>query len=226
VFRGIAHLADDVRLFGYYGGIRLLKATIKRFRDYCLERGVALRKENFTIRYRSDIPRLVGLAGSSAIITACLRALMRFYGVAIPKALQANLILSVETDELAISAGLQDRVAQVYQGLVHMDFDRAVMEAQGHGRYEELDASLLPPLYIAYRSALAQGSEIVHNDLRERYRRNDPDVLKAIRFWIELADQVKALLLADPGDVVLIAGKGHEDYQVLGDTKHHLDDRE
>jgi UDP-N-acetylmuramoyl-L-alanyl-D-glutamate--2,6-diaminopimelate ligase len=37
---------------------------------------------------------------------------------------------------------------------------------------------------------------------------------------------VKALLLAEPGDVVLVAGKGHEDYQVVGDTKHHLDDRE
>jgi UDP-N-acetylmuramoyl-L-alanyl-D-glutamate--2,6-diaminopimelate ligase len=37
---------------------------------------------------------------------------------------------------------------------------------------------------------------------------------------------VKALLLAEPGDVVLVAGKGHEDYQVVGDTRHHLDDRE
>jgi len=37
---------------------------------------------------------------------------------------------------------------------------------------------------------------------------------------------IKGLLLAEPGDVVLIAGKGHEDYQVVGTTKSHLDDRE
>jgi UDP-N-acetylmuramoyl-L-alanyl-D-glutamate--2,6-diaminopimelate ligase len=35
-----------------------------------------------------------------------------------------------------------------------------------------------------------------------------------------------ALSMAGPGDVVLIAGKGHEDYQVVGTTKTHLDDRE
>jgi murE/murF fusion protein len=35
-----------------------------------------------------------------------------------------------------------------------------------------------------------------------------------------------ALAGARPGDVVLIAGKGHEDYQIVGHTKHHFDDRE
>lgn len=31
---------------------------------------------------------------------------------------------------------------------------------------------------------------------------------------------------AKAGDVVVIAGKGHEDYQIIGRTKHHMDDRE
>ena len=31
---------------------------------------------------------------------------------------------------------------------------------------------------------------------------------------------------ARPGDVILLAGKGHEDYQVVGKEKRHMDERE
>jgi murE/murF fusion protein len=45
----------------------------------------------------------------------------------------------------------------------------------------------------------------------------DPDRARAIR---------AAISEAVPGDVVLIAGKGHEDYQVVGTARYHFDDRE
>jgi len=35
-----------------------------------------------------------------------------------------------------------------------------------------------------------------------------------------------AVAAAKKGDIVLLAGKGHEDYQIIGTTKHHFDDRE
>ena len=35
-----------------------------------------------------------------------------------------------------------------------------------------------------------------------------------------------AIRMSKPGDTILIAGKGHEDYQILGTTKIHFDDRE
>ncbi|MDO4558783.1 MAG: GHMP kinase, partial [Planctomycetia bacterium] len=108
-FRSIGDLARDVEHHGYYGGIRLIKATIRKFHDYCVRRRIPLHERNFSIRYESDIPRQVGLAGSSAIIVATLRCLMEFYHVFIPREVQPSLVLSVETEELRLSAGLQDR---------------------------------------------------------------------------------------------------------------------
>ena len=57
----------------------------------------------------------VGLAGSSALVTATLRCLMDFYCLSpsdIPKEVMPQLILEVEVAELNIQAGLQDRVVQ------------------------------------------------------------------------------------------------------------------
>ncbi len=48
-------------------------------------------------------------------------------------------------------------------------------------------------------------------------------------FWVE-ADREKAIAFAlnrlQKGDVLLVAGKGHEDYQIIGKEKHHFDDVE
>jgi glucuronokinase len=202
VFEGIGALARDVRQFGYYGGIRLLKAAIKTFYDYCEREGMVLDDRNFSIHYETDIPGQVGLAGSSAIITACMRALMAFYGATIPPRILATLVLEVETKELGIPAGLQDRVAQVYEGLVFMDFDKVFMQEHGYGRYEPLDPQLLPPLYIAYRQDLAEGTEVFHNDIRGRFNRGEAAVVDAMKFWADLALQAKELLLAKRGSEI------------------------
>jgi len=152
-FRSIHELQQDVELHGYYGGARLVKATIRRFADYCRQQGIDLRADNFSIRYESTIPRNVGLAGSSAIIIATLRVLMEFYQVDIPLDVQPSLALSVEVCELGITGGLQDRVAQVYEGLVFMDFSREhtrIINGLECGQYETLDPMLLPPVYVAF----------------------------------------------------------------------------
>ena len=47
---------------------------------------------------------------------------------------------------------------------------------------------------------------------------------------VTIADRREAIkaacIMADKGDVILIAGKGHEDYQEISGVKHHFDDRE
>jgi glucuronokinase len=201
-FGSISELVQDTRAFGYYGGLRLLKASVKQFHDYCQQGGVKLHVENFTIRYHSEIPAQVGMAGSSAIITACFRALMQYYGIKITPATLANLVLSVETDELHIPAGLQDRVVQAYEGLVYMDFAEAHFEKRGHGVYEELDPSTLPPLYIAYTKKLSEGTEVFHNDIRDRFNRGEPEILAAMEEWGDLAQRLHDHLVAGQGDQI------------------------
>ena len=48
--------------------------------------------------------------------------------------------------------------------------------------------------------------------------------------WLRITDRREAIrtatMLAQPKDIILVAGKGHEDYQIIGTEKHHFDDRE
>ncbi len=203
-FDSVHELVHDVQLHGYYGGIRLVKATIKRFVEYCELKGLPLHPETFSIRYETNIPRNVGLAGSSAIIVATLRALMEWYGVEIPQEVQPSLALSVERNELGITAGLQDRVIQVYEGVVAMDFSKELEQTDPEvelswGRYSPLDPAALPPLYVSYSAQLGEPTYVTHNPLRARYEAGDPDVLEAMETFRTLTDEFIAAMQS--GDV-------------------------
>ncbi len=168
-FSSLEELVSDVDLNGYYGGVRLVKATIKRFAEYCRTQDIALRELPFTIRYDTNIPRGVGLAGSSAIVVATLKCLMEYYGVSIPKNVQPSLARSVENDELGIACGYQDRAVQVFGGLLYMDFSD-LKEHCGYpcGKYEPMNVADLPNLYVAFNESASKISDSVHGPLRTR----------------------------------------------------------
>lgn len=55
----------------------------------------------------------------------------------------------------------------------------------------------------------------------------DTHDMKKVLTIVDRRQAIKtACALAQAGDVILVAGKGHEDYQIVGETKHHFDDRE
>jgi glucuronokinase len=200
VFESLDELYALTRWRGYYGGIRILQALIVRLIDYCREQGVELDNRNFTIEYESTIPLRLGMGGSSAIITAALRALTRYFNLDIPLPVQAKLILEAETKEIGVPAGPQDRVVQVYEGLVYMDFRRELMENRGYGEYERLDPKLLPNVYLAYRTSLSEGTEIFHSNVRERWRTGDPVIVNAMETWADYAARGRSALLAGDHD--------------------------
>ncbi|NQZ63343.1 cyanophycin synthetase, partial [Crocosphaera sp.] len=90
------------------------------------------------------------------------------------------------------------------------------------------------PLMGQASAQLADVSVVTSDNPRtEDPQRILEDVLTGIPEKIEplvISDRAKAIntaiLQANPGDGVLIAGKGHEDYQILGTEKIHFDDRE
>ena len=114
------------------------------------------------VRWSTTVPREVGLGGSSAIVTATVRALCALHGHALAPDELAEMVLAVEVEDLGIAAGPQDRYAQAHEGLVLMDF------AGARPRVEPMRPALLPALYLAWRSGAAEASHAVHGGLRER----------------------------------------------------------
>jgi glucuronokinase len=194
-FDSVNAFLKDQRLHGYYGGTRLIKAAIKRFHDYCRAHDIELPDRSYTVSFQTDIPRLVGLAGSSAIVVATIRALMRFHEIQIPLEELPTLARSVENDELAINCGMQDRVVQNYEGIVYMDFEKPLMESRGYGIYEGLLPEKLPPLYVAYDPERAEISDIPHRNLRELFNRGDRAVVAAMSKYRDLTDHGRHALM-------------------------------
>jgi len=187
-------MLNNIACTGYYGGIRLMKAAVKKFIEHHRHNGIDLPDRNFTLQYKTNIPRQVGLGGSSAIITAVMRALSRFYDAPIPRHILPNVVLAAETEELQLSAGLQDRVVQAYGGTVYMDFDEKLMEDRGYGHYEWLDRSKLPALYMAYWPEAGQESGETHDRVRERYELGEDKVIKTMDCIAELTDDARKAL--------------------------------
>ncbi|KAH8073211.1 glucuronokinase [Aureococcus anophagefferens] len=191
-FGSLADLHFISRREGYQGGMRLLQAACKRFFEYCAAHGVALPKRNFTLSYETNVPRQVGLAGSSAIVTAAIKAMIAFFSLDeshVPAPVLPNLVLSIEA-ELGINAGLQDRVVQAYEGLVAMDFDKAHFDAHGFGVYERL-----PPHQL---HAAPPRVDIDRRDVKQRWHAGDPVAVAGMEKIADVAKRAKvAIALGD-----------------------------
>ncbi|XP_024975937.1 glucuronokinase 1 [Cynara cardunculus var. scolymus] len=194
-FSSLSHLVNRLENEGYYGGVRLLMATCKVFNKYCKEQGIDLHNNNFSLSYDTNIPRQTGLSGSSAIVCAAFSCLLDFYDVRdkIAVEMRPQLILNAEK-ELGIVAGLQDRVAQVYGGLVYMDFNKESMDKYGHGNYTQLDTSLLPPLHLIYAENPSDSGK-VHSTVRQRWLDGDEFIISSMEEVANLALEGKSALL-------------------------------
>lgn len=188
-FSSLQEMHETTSACGFYGGLRLLQAACVTFYRLCEQH-----QQHFTynckLHYSSTIPRQVGFGGSSALLIACFRCLSTFYQI--PMLQLASLeqwptiVLECETQLLNISAGLQDRVAQVMEGVIYMDFSEL---NQGMGKYKRLNRISLPEMYLAW---LPRGkfSGTVHSNLGVRWRNKEPLVLETMQLLGQLADKL------------------------------------
>ncbi|KAA0161344.1 hypothetical protein FNF28_05092 [Cafeteria roenbergensis] len=168
--------------------------------------------------WHTTIPRQVGLAGSSAILTAFVRAMLAFWGLAgRPELLEKaglgpeggpSFVLAVETEELGISAGLQDRVAQWWGGVVAMDFARERVEASGAGVYRPLPVAALPGLFLAYAPDPSDSGRI-HAPVRQRWLEGDAVVTRGMCDIAACAAEVEGMLDGPVDDGAAMAERGH-----------------
>lgn len=195
VFADFREAVDAVRERGCDDAVRLLRAALLRFADRLeADASGGLAPDDprlrFRVRHVTSIPRQVGLAGSSAIVVATLRALSRWFSAPIAPDVLAELALAAELDDLGIPAGPMDRVVQSYEGLLYMDF----ASPRSSASYERLDSALLPPLFVAWDPRGGDASGKTHGDVRFRWLRGDPEVRRAMAEFPVLAEEGRACL--------------------------------
>ena len=121
----------------YNGKHNLVKACINH---------LGLQNHPFEITYESNIPKESGLAGSSAIIIATIKALKQFSGIKLSNYDIAELAMTVETSELGIACGPQDRYIISFGGIAFMDFagKEYQKESDPFAKFEPLDVKEVP----------------------------------------------------------------------------------
>lgn len=104
--------------------------------------------------------------------------------------------------------GDRDRTKRPKMGRAAVQYSDVVVLTSDNPRTED-PAAILREVEVGVKEALITRTQVQYRMIADR------------RAAIEAA-----IREAKAGDMVLIAGKGHEDYQIVGSTKHHFDDRE
>ena len=148
-------------------------------------------KEEFGLRFISDIPLQAGLGGSSALVMAALRAMGKAHGLQWTWRSLADATLTVEQEHLGIIAGPMDRWIQAQEEFLWMDFSG--------NKTEVLPINTLPSLRVLISSKPGRPSGSVHAPIMERWNRGDAQIKRVMDAYRPLVEQGRVALLA--GDI-------------------------
>jgi UDP-N-acetylmuramoyl-L-alanyl-D-glutamate--2,6-diaminopimelate ligase len=91
-------------------------------------------------------------------------------------------------------------------------------------RMARIAQRLADVVYVTSDNPRTEQPQVILNEIIAGFSRDDT---KAVHVEVDRRRAIEQVLAdAEPSDVVLIAGKGHENYQIIGQTKFHFDDVE
>ncbi|RME84923.1 MAG: hypothetical protein D6775_04185 [Caldilineae bacterium] len=173
------------------------------------------------VHYETAIPMRSGMAGSTALVVALLRALLAWQGRHPNRYSLAERARYIELNYLKVVCGYQDAYMATFGGLNYMDF-------RGKQFYRDAEAELFAtiepladhvselPFVLAF-TGVQHASSAVHKPIRERWLEGEPQVVKAYERIGSLAREgKKALLLRDWDRLGELMNENHAIQRDLG----------
>lgn len=180
-----------------------------------------LPKLSCRVSYQSDIPMRSGMAGSTALVVALLRAILAWLETHPNRYVLAERARYIELNYLKVVCGYQDACMCTFGGLNYMDF-------RGKQFYREAEAELfatIEPLaeyvtelpFVLGFTGVQHASSAVHKPLRERWLEGEPAVVQGYERITEISRMgKKALLLSDWKTLGRLMNENHIIQRELG----------
>jgi galactokinase/mevalonate kinase-like predicted kinase len=173
------------------------------------------------VHYESEIPLRSGMAGSTALVVALLRALLAWMGEYPNLYRVAERARYVELNYLKVVCGYQDAYMCTFGGLNYMDF-------RGKQFYRQAEAELfatVEPLgpyvselpFVLGFTGVQHASSAVHKPLRERWLEGEALVVQSYERMTEIGRMgKKAIILGDWQMLGRLMNENHAIQRELG----------
>jgi len=157
---------------------------------------LGIERPDFGIQLATDIPRQSGIAGSTALVVALLRALLAWQGRTLSRYALAELARSVERERMGIQCGYSDPYLCSFGGLHYLDLRGKRFDGEGgpFATVEDLSAEVRElPFVVAY-TGTQHSSDVVHRPIRARWLAGEPEVVAAYERVAEIGVLGKSAL--------------------------------
>lgn len=186
----------------------------------CVLAHLGLERPELRVRYDSEIPQQSGMAGSTALVVALLRALLAWRGETPSAYALAERARRIEREELGVQCGFVDQYLAVFGGLRFVDLRGKARDDDGEAPYasvEDLSAHVAELPFVLAFTGVRHSSDSVHRPLRERWEAGEPGIVSAYRRIGELGRLGKRALLDGAWDELgALMNENHAIQQGLG----------